>query len=113
VNKLFDTTNMLAMLTKQQGLEPFKGGQRISEDVAALLNGLPAVIGAIAVWQEGVQDAPGEDAMFAPRAGSPSSSAVAPGASDADLHTVSGDSAARLISAFSIDTATGKKKRIE
>lgn len=47
----FDTENMLKMLHSQQGETPFMGGQRISVDVAALLNGLPKVLEALKWYQ--------------------------------------------------------------
>lgn len=103
----FDTTNMLAMLRSQQGDQLFKGGQRISVEVAALLNGLTEVIEALEFYQ-----ADSGVASYTRFGGDPNAKPepVLPKMirwrdqliqrTDAELHTVQGDDKQAILSQF-------------
>jgi hypothetical protein len=97
--KVFDTQNMLVMLTGQQP-EPFKPGQRISADIAALLNGFGDVLEALDFYQAST-DA-GEPNAFVAGAEAVPAPIVDPVAADIAAHTVPQDKSAKLISAFRV-----------
>jgi hypothetical protein len=108
--EVFDTDSMLGMFNAQQ-TTPFVPGQRISKEVAELLNAFPEVLTAIAFYQASA--GAGAPTRFAPVVTPSVDPLVAAKAADVASHSPSDNQAARLISGWSIDSKTGEKKRLD
>jgi hypothetical protein len=101
--KTFDTKRMIGIIQAQQG-GPFKGGQRIGDGIAQVLNDLIPALRALEAYQSGLsadlRAEVGEAVVSAPEV-------------DLDPILPPVETGARLVSGWKINTKTRKKERIE
>jgi ribosomal protein L7/L12 len=109
---VFDTANMMVLLSTQQGTEQFRQGQRIDASVAELLNGLPKVIAAIKAYQDEAGHGASEATEFVKVVTPAVDESVAPATADEARHTPSAETVGRLMNGVEINTSTGEKHKI-